>query len=93
MQLSKESKEASSGKLPGNSDWDLLWQRPDGTSLHMIAYLPNPQQEPGNLCHNDSNAAALSKLISHDAVQNVAGFALGKPSILLLLSLSQPNIN
>ncbi|KAF8222797.1 hypothetical protein L208DRAFT_1061575, partial [Tricholoma matsutake] len=32
------------------------------------------QTQPGNLCHNNANAAALSKLITHDAVQKVAGF-------------------
>ena len=63
MQLSKESKEALSGKLPSNGDWDLLWQRPNGMPLHMVTYLSNSQQQPRNLCHNDANAAALFPMI------------------------------
>jgi hypothetical protein len=93
MQLSKESEEALSGKLSSNGDWDLLWWRADSSSSHTVTYLSNSQQQPGNLCHNDANTAALSKLISNDAIQKVAGFALGKLFIPLLLSLSQLNIN
>ena len=47
--------------------------------FHTISYLFNSQQKPGNLCHNDANAAALSKLISNDSVRKVAGFASSKP--------------
>jgi hypothetical protein len=87
MQLSKESKEAPSGKLPSNNNWDLLWWRPNSTPLHMVTYLSNSQQQPGNLCHNDANAAALSKLISNDSVQKVAGFASSKPHSFIAVTI------
>ena len=58
-----------------------------------FAYPSNSQQKPGNLCHSDANAAALSKLVSNDAVKKVAGFASGKPFILLPPSLPKLNIN
>jgi hypothetical protein len=87
MQLSKESKEAPLGKLPSNGNWDLLWQRPNGMSLHTVTYLSNSQQQPRNLCHNDANAAALSKLISNNSVQKVAGFTSSKPHSFIAVTI------
>ena len=53
----------------------------------MVTYLSNSQQQPGNLCHNDANAAALSKLISNDSVQKVAGFASSKPHSFIAVTI------
>ena len=47
--------------------------------FHTITHPSNPQQKPGNLCHNEANAAALTKLISNESVQKAAGFTLSKP--------------
>jgi hypothetical protein len=55
--------------------------------LHTVTDLSNSEQQPRNLCHNNANAAALSKLISNNSVQKVTGFASSKTYAFISITI------
>ena len=75
----KKARKHRRGNFPAMAVWISYGGGQMVCPFHTITHPSNPQQKPGNLCHNEANAAALTKLISNESVQKAAGFTLSKP--------------